>query len=96
MFFLRQTEKKQILRRLNQNLKAQSPVEEVESPPPSPAEPSNAPEENQASAEKHSTWSGDRKERDAAELPILPVTQQTFQEACATTNSKFNPHRTKA
>lgn len=88
MLFLWQTEKQQILRRLNQNLKAQSPVEEVESPPLPPAEPSNAPKENQSNTEKHSTSSADRKKRDAAELPILPVSQQTFQETCATTNSK--------
>ncbi|KAE8294489.1 Serine/threonine-protein kinase Nek1 [Larimichthys crocea] len=47
-----QSEKKQILRRLNQNLKAQSPVEETEESPPPPAGPSPAPQQDQSNAEK--------------------------------------------
>ncbi|XP_059197493.1 serine/threonine-protein kinase Nek1 [Centropristis striata] len=80
-----QSEKKQILRRLNQNLKAQSPVEEVEESLPPPAEPSPAPQQNQSDTEKCPSSNGDRKKWDAAELPVLPVAQLTLEETCATT-----------
>ncbi|GAA6217836.1 serine/threonine-protein kinase Nek1 isoform X1 [Lates japonicus] len=82
-----QSEKKQILRRLNQNLKAQSPVEEAEESPPPPAEPSPAPQQNQSDTEKRPSSNGDRKKWDAAELPVLPVVQQTLGETCATTTA---------
>ncbi len=90
-----QTEKKQILRRLNQNLKAQSPVEEVEELPPPPAEPCPAPQQIQSDTENRPSSNGDRKKWDAAELPVLPVAQQTLEETCATTASKSSPRRTK-
>ncbi|XP_042339439.1 serine/threonine-protein kinase Nek1 isoform X2 [Plectropomus leopardus] len=79
-----QSEKKQILRRLNQNLKAQSPVEEMEESPPPPAEPSPAPQQNQPDTEKRPSSNGDRKKWDAAELPVLHVAQQTLEETCST------------
>ncbi|XP_073333314.1 serine/threonine-protein kinase Nek1 isoform X3 [Pagrus major] len=82
-----QSEKKQILRRLNQNLKAQSPVEEVEPPPLPPAEPSPAPQQIQCDTEKRRPSNGDRKKWDAADLPVLPVAQQTLTETCATTTA---------
>ncbi|KAG8003471.1 Serine/threonine-protein kinase Nek1, partial [Nibea albiflora] len=78
-----QSEKKQILRRLNQNLKAQSPEEETEESPPPPAEPSPAPQQDQSDAEKRPSSNGDRKKWDAAELPVLPVVQQTLEETGA-------------
>ncbi|XP_019133844.2 serine/threonine-protein kinase Nek1 isoform X2 [Larimichthys crocea] len=78
-----QSEKKQILRRLNQNLKAQCPVEETEESPPPPAGPSPAPQQDQSNAEKRPSSSGDRKKWDAAELPVLPVVQQTLEETGA-------------
>ncbi|KAM4548251.1 serine/threonine-protein kinase Nek1 isoform 2-T2 [Odontesthes bonariensis] len=81
-----QSEKKQILRRLNQNLKAQSPmeeVEEVEESSPAPAEPSPAPREKRPDGEKLPPSNGDRKKWEAAELPVLPVAQQTLGETCA-------------
>ncbi|KAJ0032191.1 hypothetical protein NQD34_002272 [Periophthalmus magnuspinnatus] len=73
-------EKRQILRRLNDNLKAQSLVEEVEetvtaepiAPPPLPPLPSN----------------GDRRKWDPAQVPELPV-KHTFTETCATTATIF-------
>ncbi|KAI3368338.1 hypothetical protein L3Q82_008045 [Scortum barcoo] len=80
-----QSEKKQILRRLNQNLKTQSPVEEVEESPPAPTEPGPAPQQNQSDTENRPSSVGDRKKWDAAELPVLPVTQQTLEATCATT-----------
>ncbi|XP_055077269.1 serine/threonine-protein kinase Nek1 [Periophthalmus magnuspinnatus] len=75
-----QSEKRQILRRLNDNLKAQSLVEEVEetvtaepiAPPPLPPLPSN----------------GDRRKWDPAQVPELPV-KHTFTETCATTATIF-------
>ncbi|XP_047192619.1 serine/threonine-protein kinase Nek1 isoform X2 [Scophthalmus maximus] len=79
-----QSDKKQILRRLNQNLKAQSPVEEAAELPPAPAEPSPAPLQKQSDTENRPSSNGDRKKWDAAELPILPVAQQTLGETCAT------------
>lgn len=84
-----QSEKKQILRRLNQNLKAQSSVEEAEESPPPPAEPSPAPQQNQSDTEKCPSSNGDRKKWDAAELPVLPVVQQTLGETCATTTGEL-------
>ncbi|XP_040897088.1 serine/threonine-protein kinase Nek1 isoform X2 [Toxotes jaculatrix] len=80
-----QSEKKQILRRLNQNLKAQSPLEEAEVSPPPPAEPTPAPQQNQSDTDNRPPSNGDRKKWDAAELPVLPVAQQTLGETCATT-----------
>uniref|UniRef100_A0A8D3C719 non-specific serine/threonine protein kinase n=1 Tax=Scophthalmus maximus TaxID=52904 RepID=A0A8D3C719_SCOMX len=86
---LLQSDKKQILRRLNQNLKAQSPVEEAAELPPAPAEPSPAPLQKQSDTENRPSSNGDRKKWDAAELPILPVAQQTLGETCATMISKL-------
>ncbi|XP_033477754.1 serine/threonine-protein kinase Nek1 isoform X2 [Epinephelus lanceolatus] len=80
-----QSEKKQILRRLNQNLKGQDPVEEVEESFPPPAEPSPAPQQNQPDTEERPSLNGDRKKWEAAELPVLPAAQQTLEETCATT-----------
>ncbi|XP_071342924.1 serine/threonine-protein kinase Nek1 isoform X3 [Trachinotus anak] len=82
-----QSEKKQILRRLNQNLKAQSPVEETEELLPPPAEPSPIPQQNQLDTENHPSSNGDRKKWDAAELPVLPLAQQTLGETCAMTTT---------
>ncbi|XP_053286153.1 serine/threonine-protein kinase Nek1 isoform X1 [Pleuronectes platessa] len=79
-----QTEKKQILHRLNQNLKAQCPGEEGKEAVPSPAEPSAVPQENPSDSKSRPCSNGDRKKWDAAELPILPVAQQTLEQTCAT------------
>ncbi|XP_069378533.1 serine/threonine-protein kinase Nek1 isoform X1 [Paralichthys olivaceus] len=79
-----QSEKKQILHRLNQNLKAQSPVEEGKEASPPPAEPSPAPQHSPSDTKSRPSSNGDRKKWDAAELPILPSAQQTLEETCAT------------
>ncbi|KAM4575305.1 serine/threonine-protein kinase Nek1 isoform 2-T2 [Fundulus diaphanus] len=77
-----QSEKKQILRRLN--LKAQSPVEET---PPAPPEPAPSPQQEQADTEKRPPSDGDRRKWEVAELPLLPVPQQTFGETCSTSSA---------
>ncbi|KAM7410415.1 hypothetical protein PAMA_001721 [Pampus argenteus] len=78
-----QCEKKQILRRLNQNIKAQGPEEEeVEVEESSPAS-----LQTQSDTEKCPSSNGDRKKWDAAELPVLPVAQQTLEETCAATTT---------
>ncbi|XP_041862500.1 serine/threonine-protein kinase Nek1 isoform X2 [Melanotaenia boesemani] len=82
-----QSEKKQILRRLNQNLKAQSPLEEAEETSPTPVEPSLDSLPNQSDTEKRPPSNGDRKKWEAAELPVLPVAQQTLEETGATTGT---------
>ncbi|XP_038127583.1 serine/threonine-protein kinase Nek1 isoform X3 [Cyprinodon tularosa] len=78
-----QSEKKQILRRLNQNLKARSPVDELEETPQAPSEPSL----EQSEAEKLPPSDGDRKKWEVAELPLLPVPQQTLGETCSTSGT---------
>ncbi|KAM9385320.1 serine/threonine-protein kinase Nek1 [Pholidichthys leucotaenia] len=79
-----QSEKKQILRRLNRNLKAQSPVEEAEESPSVPEEPSPASHPNQTNTEQHPPSNGDRKKWEAPELLVLPVAQHTLEETCPT------------
>ncbi|KAJ0041774.1 hypothetical protein NL108_006995, partial [Boleophthalmus pectinirostris] len=70
-------EKKQILRRLNDNLKAHSLVEEVEET--ISAEPPSHPV-----TEERPSSNGERKKWDAAQVPELPV-KDIFTETCATT-----------
>ncbi|XP_074525003.1 serine/threonine-protein kinase Nek1 isoform X2 [Halichoeres trimaculatus] len=84
-----QSEKKQILRRLNQNLKAQSPVEEES--PQQPAEPSPAPQQNQADADQRPSSKEDRKKWDAAELPVIAIAQQTFDTSVSTSTFSVSP-----
>ena len=97
MLFLKQSEKKQILRRLNQNLKAQSTLEEVESPPPPPLpdELGAAPHGDQADTERPPSSNRDRKKWDAAGVPELPVTLQTLEENSSTITSKLTSAMTK-
>ncbi|XP_055364123.1 serine/threonine-protein kinase Nek1 isoform X2 [Betta splendens] len=80
-----QSEKKQILRRLNLNLKGQSSAEGGEEVHPPTAEPSAASQQNQPDTDKAPSSNGDRKKWEAAELPMLAVAQQTLEETCATT-----------
>uniref|UniRef100_A0A3B3DN48 non-specific serine/threonine protein kinase n=1 Tax=Oryzias melastigma TaxID=30732 RepID=A0A3B3DN48_ORYME len=70
-----QNEEQMILQRLNQNLKPQSPQEESV---PTPPEPGPALQQNQA--EKLPSSDGDRRKWEAAELPALPLSQQTLEE----------------
>lgn len=86
--FLLQSEKKEILRRLNQNLKEQSPVAEVESLAPAPAEPCANVQERQSDAKEQPFSNRDRKKWEAAELFVLPVAQQTLEETCSTINGR--------
>lgn len=86
--FLFQSEKKEILRRLNQNLKEQSPAVEVESLAPAPAEPCANVQERQSDAVEQPSSNRDRKKWEAAELFVLPVAQQTFEETCSTINGR--------
>lgn len=81
-----QSEKKEILRRLNQNLKEQSPVAEVEPLTPPPAEPCPAVQEKESESEEQPSSNRDRKKWDAAELLVLPVAQQTLEETSSTIN----------
>lgn len=94
MHFLEQSEKKQILRRLNQNLRAQSPVEEESAAPPS-SEPSAAAPQNKSDTETLPASNGDWKKLEAAEQPVLPVIQQTLKPTCAASSGNWSPHRTK-
>lgn len=87
-----QCEKKQILRRLNQNLKTQSPAEEAEESFPPTADPGPAPKQTQADTDKRPPSNGDRKKWDAAELPIIPIAQQTLEETCATITSELTSY----
>ncbi|XP_008297134.1 serine/threonine-protein kinase Nek1 isoform X2 [Stegastes partitus] len=82
-----QSEKKKILCRLNQNLKTQTPMEEVEESLPAPAEPGPVPHQTQSETEKRPSSNGDRKKWEAAELPELPVAQQTLKDTGATTTT---------
>ncbi|XP_068599346.1 LOW QUALITY PROTEIN: serine/threonine-protein kinase Nek1 [Brachionichthys hirsutus] len=79
------SEKKQILRRLNQNLKAHGPAEEAESSSSPSAEPCPALQQSQPSTEKRPPSNGERKKWEAAELPVLPVAQKTLEETCTAT-----------
>ncbi|XP_062419476.1 LOW QUALITY PROTEIN: serine/threonine-protein kinase Nek1 [Pungitius pungitius] len=79
-----QSEKKQILRRLNQNLKAQG--EEGEESVQSPA-----PQQNQPDAETRPPSNGDRKKWEAAELPVLPAAQLTLEETSTSTSPDDRP-----
>lgn len=60
-----------------------------ESAPP-PAEPGSVPAQDQPDPDERPASNGDRKKWEAAELPALPVAQQTLEETCATTSSEFS------
>ncbi|XP_052315924.1 serine/threonine-protein kinase Nek1 isoform X10 [Oncorhynchus keta] len=77
------SEKKDILRRLNQNLKAQSPEEEVSATPSE--ELCLTPQQSQPIAEERPSSGGDRKKWEAVAPSILSVAQQTLEETCIRT-----------
>ncbi|XP_036834234.1 serine/threonine-protein kinase Nek1 isoform X13 [Oncorhynchus mykiss] len=77
------SEKKEILRRLNQNLKAQSPEEEVSATPSEELCPT--PQQSQPIAEDRPSSGGDRKKWEAVAPSILSVAQQTLEETCIRT-----------
>lgn len=89
-----QSEKKQILRRLNQNLKAQTP-DEVEEERPTPAERSPAPELSQRDTEKQPPLNGQRNKWDAAVLPVILAAQQNLEDSCVTASTELSPCKTK-
>lgn len=84
--FLLQSEKKEILRRLNQNLKEQGPVAEEEPLTPPPAEPCTAVQEKHSDPGEQPSSNRDRKKWEAGELFVLPVAQQTLEETGSTIN----------
>lgn len=84
--FLLQSEKKEILRRLNQNLKEQGPVAEVEPLTPPPAEPCPAVQEKQSDPGEQPSSNRDRKKWEAGGLFVLPVAPQTLEETSSTIN----------
>ncbi|XP_028300394.1 serine/threonine-protein kinase Nek1 isoform X2 [Gouania willdenowi] len=95
-----QSEKKLILQRLNQNLKAQSSVVEVKDllpvpahpnpitahPVPVPTESVPAGVEDQCDTDEGPSSNQDRKNWEHAEKPILPVAQLIVEEKCTQTN----------
>ncbi|CAN9501025.1 unnamed protein product [Ophioblennius macclurei] len=76
-----QSEKKMILRRLNQNLKDQGTLEEVEDSHLEKAEPE--PELGPASQQQRPLANGDRKKWEVVELPVLPVGGRSLEETRA-------------
>ncbi|KAJ8397487.1 hypothetical protein AAFF_G00437630 [Aldrovandia affinis] len=86
-----QSEKREILRRLNQNLKATGEEEEQEqsAPPRQSAASEEEEEEDQPAPPRQSApddrppTGGDRKRWEAGGPPLLPVTQQTLGDTCA-------------
>ncbi|XP_051511648.1 serine/threonine-protein kinase Nek1-like isoform X2 [Myxocyprinus asiaticus] len=82
-----QSEKKEILCRLNLNLKVQSLEEEPEKDATSPCSkaPSSTPQLVQPSTtEERPPTGGDRRKWEAVAPPILSITEQTLKETCAT------------
>lgn len=65
-------------------------MEEVEESPSAPAESSPAPTQNQSDTDKRPSSNEDRKKWEAAELPVLPVAQQTLEETCATASRELS------
>ncbi|XP_072534800.1 serine/threonine-protein kinase Nek1 isoform X3 [Salminus brasiliensis] len=79
-----QSERKEILRRLNQNLKAPSSVEEDEGKAKPTNMPGATPQTSQPVAEERPPTRGDRRKWDAGDPPILSVAQQTLEDTCST------------
>ncbi|KAG9282462.1 serine/threonine-protein kinase Nek1 isoform X2 [Astyanax mexicanus] len=79
-----QSERKEILRRLNQNLKVQTPAEANEGKVMPPDVPETTPQTSQSVAEERPQTRGDRRKWDAGEPPILSVAQLTLEDTCST------------
>uniref|UniRef100_A0A6Q2ZF82 non-specific serine/threonine protein kinase n=1 Tax=Esox lucius TaxID=8010 RepID=A0A6Q2ZF82_ESOLU len=75
-----QNEKREILRRLNQNLKAQIPEEERSDKPPEGE--GLAPQRSPPVTEERSHSGGDRKKWDAGVPAVISLAQQTLEETC--------------
>ncbi|XP_028977552.2 serine/threonine-protein kinase Nek1 isoform X3 [Esox lucius] len=78
-----QNEKREILRRLNQNLKAQIPEEERSDKPPEGE--GLAPQRSPPVTEERSHSGGDRKKWDAGVPAVISLAQQTLEETCIRT-----------
>uniref|UniRef100_A0A8C7ZB79 non-specific serine/threonine protein kinase n=1 Tax=Oryzias sinensis TaxID=183150 RepID=A0A8C7ZB79_9TELE len=78
-----QSQKTLILQRLNQNLKPQSPGG---GSAPAPSEPGPAVQQNPPSS------NGDRRKWEAAELPVLPLSEETSKETCPAVHGEFRLH----
>lgn len=62
----------------------------MEESPSAPAESIPALTQNQSDTDKRPSSNEDRKKWEAAELPVLPVAQQTLEETCATASSELS------
>ncbi|XP_066533295.1 serine/threonine-protein kinase Nek1 isoform X2 [Hoplias malabaricus] len=78
-----QSERKDILRRLNQNLKAQT-EEEDEGEVMTTNVPGSTPQTSQPITEERPCTRGDRRKWEAGDAPILSVAQQTLEDTCST------------
>lgn len=88
-----QTEKREILRRLNESLRAQSlPSEKsddaatvtIEGPRPASSPQQSQPVSATEKKEERPVSGGDRKKWEAGVPPVLPIAQQTLEETCLT------------
>uniref|UniRef100_A0A3P8XIL8 non-specific serine/threonine protein kinase n=1 Tax=Esox lucius TaxID=8010 RepID=A0A3P8XIL8_ESOLU len=79
-------EKREILRRLNQNLKAQIPEEERSDKPPEGE--GLAPQRSPPVTEERSHSGGDRKKWDAGVPAVISLAQQTLEETCIRTTEQ--------
>ncbi|XP_036438240.1 serine/threonine-protein kinase Nek1 isoform X2 [Colossoma macropomum] len=79
-----QNERKEILRRLNQNLKAQTSKEEHEGEVTPTVVPGPIPQTSQPVTEERPPTRGDRRRWEAGDPPILSVAQQTLEDTCST------------
>uniref|UniRef100_A0A6Q2YF90 non-specific serine/threonine protein kinase n=1 Tax=Esox lucius TaxID=8010 RepID=A0A6Q2YF90_ESOLU len=78
--------KREILRRLNQNLKAQIPEEERSDKPPEGE--GLAPQRSPPVTEERSHSGGDRKKWDAGVPAVISLAQQTLEETCIRTTEQ--------
>ncbi|KAL7888847.1 hypothetical protein AOLI_G00038210 [Acnodon oligacanthus] len=79
-----QSERKEILRRLNQNLKAQTSKEENEGEVAPTDVPGPIPQTSQPVTEERPPTRSDRRRWEAGDPPILSVAQQTLEDTCST------------
>ncbi|XP_054644994.1 serine/threonine-protein kinase Nek1 isoform X3 [Dunckerocampus dactyliophorus] len=86
-----QSEKRQILNRLNLNLKVQSTVDEVEESATSPKEQSSASQQNQPDAENPPPSEDQKKNWDPAEPSALPAGVPTSENFCVMTTTASVP-----
>lgn len=86
-----QSERKEILRRLNHNLKAYPSKEEEEQEPAPLKEPGPTPQACQPVTDERPQTGGDRRRWETGAPPVLSVAQHTLEDTCSTmagTNNK--------